>query len=105
MKERISVLVDQFVSPTLNTNLSNIILEAAEKRLTGIYHVAGETRISRYAFALKLAETFNPFCLYRLVPGLMPETTQPDRLRFSVHKPGIFVPHFGQAPVSVSWYL
>lgn len=58
-KEKISVLVDQFVSPTLNTNLANIILEAAEKNLTGIYHVAGATRISRYNFALKLAETFN----------------------------------------------
>ncbi|MCX8205491.1 MAG: dTDP-4-dehydrorhamnose reductase [Candidatus Nezhaarchaeota archaeon] len=57
--EVIDVVVDQWNSPTLNTNLAEMILEVAEKRLTGVYHLAGASRISRYDFARLLAETFN----------------------------------------------
>jgi len=55
----INIVTDQYVSPTLNTNLAEMILEIAERRLTGIYHLAGATRISRYEFARLIAETFN----------------------------------------------
>jgi len=57
--QKVEVLVDQFVSPTLNTNLAGMIIEACERQLLGIYHLSGATRVSRYEFALKLAETFN----------------------------------------------
>ncbi|MCW3974814.1 MAG: dTDP-4-dehydrorhamnose reductase [Candidatus Bathyarchaeota archaeon] len=54
----INILTDQYVSPTLNTNLAKILLEACEKKLDGIYHMAGNFRISRYNFAIRLAEIF-----------------------------------------------
>lgn len=57
--QNIKVLIDQYVSPTLNTNLAEILLEAYERKITGIYHLAGASRVSRYEFALKLAEVFN----------------------------------------------
>jgi dTDP-4-dehydrorhamnose reductase len=57
--QEIRVLTDQFISPTLNTNLAKMVLEASERRLCGIYHMAGASRASRFEFAIKLAETFN----------------------------------------------
>lgn len=55
----INVLIDQFVSPTLNTNLAEMLLEASRRRLNGIYHMAGASRVSRYEFTMKLAEIFD----------------------------------------------
>jgi len=55
----IKVLIDQYVSPTLNTNLAEMILDACERRLTGLYHMAGRSRVSRYEFAVKLARVFD----------------------------------------------
>ena len=57
--KKIKVLVDQFVSPTLNTNLAEMLLEAIERRLTGICHMSGATRISRYDFAKELAKVMD----------------------------------------------
>lgn len=54
----VKVVIDQYASPTLNKNLAEILLEIAEKRLRGIFHTAGATRVSRYDFALKLAKVF-----------------------------------------------
>jgi dTDP-4-dehydrorhamnose reductase len=50
-------VTDQYITPTLNTNLAEMILELAERRLEGIYHLAGATRMSRYEFALELARS------------------------------------------------
>ena len=36
-----------------------MLLEACEKKLNGIYHIAGASRTSRYDFAVKLAEKLN----------------------------------------------
>lgn len=57
--ESINVVMDQWVSPTLNTNLADMLLEVLERRLTGIYHLAGATRMNRYEFAKLIAEEFN----------------------------------------------
>jgi len=57
--EAVNVLRDQWNSPTLNTNLAEMILEIAERKLTGIYHLAGATKVSRYEFASMIAETFD----------------------------------------------
>jgi len=35
---KVKVLVDQYVSPTLNTNLAQMLIEIAERRLCGIFH-------------------------------------------------------------------
>jgi dTDP-4-dehydrorhamnose reductase len=56
--ETIKVVTDQCITPTLNTNLAEMILELAERKLEGIYHLTGATRISRYDFAVKLARSF-----------------------------------------------
>jgi dTDP-4-dehydrorhamnose reductase len=58
-KEEAKIVTDQMNSPTLNTNLANMILEILKRELTGIFHLAGATPLSRYEFAKLLAETFN----------------------------------------------
>lgn len=58
-KETVKIITDQWVSPTLNTNLAEMILEITERRLTGVYHLAGATPLNRYEFAQLIAETFN----------------------------------------------
>jgi len=57
--ERVKVLKDQYVSPTLNTNLALMILDVLEMNLTGIIHMSGATRVSRYEFAIQIARKFN----------------------------------------------
>ena len=57
--KEVKILTDQYVSPTLNTNLAEMLLEIAERKIAGSLHTAGATRISRHEFALKLAEVFN----------------------------------------------
>ena len=56
--EEVRIVTDQFISPTLNTNLARMLLEAGGRGLEGIYHLAGAERISRYDFACKLADAF-----------------------------------------------
>ena len=56
--ETINVVIDQWNSPTLNTNLAEMIIEVIERRLTGIYHLAGATCINRYEFAKLIAKSF-----------------------------------------------
>jgi dTDP-4-dehydrorhamnose reductase len=56
--ESIRMVRDQFCSPTLNTNLSAMLVEIAERELPGIIHLAGATRLNRFDFAIGLAKTF-----------------------------------------------
>jgi dTDP-4-dehydrorhamnose reductase len=58
-REKVNVLVDQYVSPTLSSNLAEMLNEVIERRLTGIYHLSGATRVSRYEFARKLCNVFH----------------------------------------------
>lgn len=58
-QEETKTATDQWNSPTLNTNLADMILEIVEKGLAGTFHLAGATRLSRYEFAQKIAQTFN----------------------------------------------
>ena len=58
-RKELKVLRDQYVSPTLNTNLAQMLLEIAERKITGTLHTAGAARVSRHEFALKLAEVFS----------------------------------------------
>ena len=57
--ERVKILTDQYNTPTLNTNLAEMTLEVAQRRLTGIYHLCGATRVSRFEFAQQIAQTFD----------------------------------------------
>ncbi len=56
--EKIRIITDQYITPTLNTNLARMILEIAEKEIRGIFHLAGATRVSRFEFAKEIARTF-----------------------------------------------
>jgi dTDP-4-dehydrorhamnose reductase len=58
-KEEVKIITDQWNSPTLNINMAEMIMEILEKRTKGTFHLAGATRLSRYEFAQRLAETFN----------------------------------------------
>jgi len=50
-KKEIPVLVDQFTSPTFVPNLSKMLIEVASRQISGVIHLAGATRISRYDLA------------------------------------------------------
>jgi len=56
--ERIKIVTDQWNTPTLNTNLADMTLEVVERRLSGLYHTCGATRVSRFEFAEKIADCF-----------------------------------------------
>ena len=58
-KEEVKIITDQWNSPTLNVSMAEMILQILEKRVNGIFHLAGATRLSRYEFAEHLAETFD----------------------------------------------
>lgn len=58
-EKEIRVVTDQFITPTLNSNLAAMVLEAADRRLSGVYHLAGATRVSRYDYACQLARAFD----------------------------------------------
>jgi dTDP-4-dehydrorhamnose reductase len=57
-RNRLNVVIDQFTSPTLNANLAEMLLELAERRLKGTYHLAGNDRIDRFSMAVRTAEEF-----------------------------------------------
>ena len=58
-KNKINILIDQYVSPTLNTNLSEMLIEIIDRKLEGIFHLTGAERISRYDFAKEFCNIFN----------------------------------------------
>ena len=59
LKKEIPVLMDQYTSPTYVPNLSKMIIEIIERKITGIIHLSGDTRISRYNFAICISKIFN----------------------------------------------
>ncbi|OED30483.1 dTDP-4-dehydrorhamnose reductase [Methanosphaera sp. WGK6] len=55
----INIVTDQINSPTFADNAAEIMFEIAKQDKTGIFHTAGNDRISRYDFTKKIAEEFN----------------------------------------------
>jgi len=45
-------------NPTYAPNLGPVVAELLEKRASGIYNAAGEQKISRYEFAIEVADVF-----------------------------------------------
>jgi len=76
----IDIVKDQFNSPTLADNLAELILELIEKEETGIFHISGSERISRFDFAIKIAEVFD------LNKGLIKPITS-DQLNWIAKRP------------------
>jgi dTDP-4-dehydrorhamnose reductase len=57
-RRALKIVTDQYVSPTFNTELAGLLMEIAERKITGILHVAGAERATRYQMALKISEVF-----------------------------------------------
>lgn len=57
-EEEVKAFRDQYLSPTYAVPLANNIVKMAEREVIGVFHIAGE-RMSRYEFALLLAEVMN----------------------------------------------
>ena len=57
-REKTFIAEDHYNSPTFADDLAEMIRAIIENDLTGIYHTAGNERISRYMFALKVARVF-----------------------------------------------
>lgn len=57
--KRISVLSDQISSMLFTNDLANILSEMLKYNLKGVYNVASADSMSKYKFALKIAEIFN----------------------------------------------
>jgi len=55
-KKEISVVTDQYTSPTYVPNLSQMLIEISTRQILGVIHLAGATRISRYDMAILVAE-------------------------------------------------
>jgi dTDP-4-dehydrorhamnose reductase len=55
---RIQCVDDQISNPTHVSDLSQAILKIFETDRCGLYHVCGREKISRYAFAVRIAEIF-----------------------------------------------
>lgn len=53
--KEVKAFYDQYLSPTYIKSLAQCLSKLIERNVTGIIHIAGE-RVSRYEFALKLAE-------------------------------------------------
>ena len=56
--EPMRVPADQVTSPTYNVDLAAASVELVEHGASGVFHVAGETVIDRYAFALHAGKVF-----------------------------------------------
>jgi len=54
----IKIVTDQFVSPTLNTDLAEQIAVLIDNDKKGIFHTAGGERINRYDFVNTIADMF-----------------------------------------------
>lgn len=60
---------DQFSTPIYTADLSRLILALLDQNSTGLFHIGGGEKISRYDFALKVAELFSlPRDMIRSVP-------------------------------------
>jgi dTDP-4-dehydrorhamnose reductase len=55
----INLFNDSYFTPIYTCTFSKIILQMSKKNSTGLYHVAGSKKISKYDFALEVAEVFN----------------------------------------------
>lgn len=52
----INIITDQHNSPTYSPDLASMILRLKDEQ--GVFHASGRERISRYSFALKIAQAF-----------------------------------------------
>ncbi|SMH72294.1 SDR family oxidoreductase [Candidatus Nitrosotalea okcheonensis] len=56
--QRFNAINDQYVSPSYAENVADMLIEICEKQITGICHVAGTTRLTRFEFANQISDIF-----------------------------------------------
>lgn len=56
--ETVSRFSDQFATPIYTGHLSRLLLELLEKGAKGLFHLGGGEKLSRYEFALEVADLF-----------------------------------------------
>jgi len=54
----VTLFRDVFYTPILVENLATTVHDLIDRNASGIFHVVGDERISKYAFGLKIAEKF-----------------------------------------------
>jgi dTDP-4-dehydrorhamnose reductase len=57
--QSVKAVTDQYNSPTLNTNLAEMVVDMAKNHVQGILNTAGSTRINRFDFARKISKVFH----------------------------------------------
>lgn len=57
-KQQVRLFEDQFVSPSLAANVAEMLVELAERKLTGIWNICGATVANRVEFGALLCEIF-----------------------------------------------
>jgi len=88
-EKKIKVVIDQFNNPTLADNLAEILLKLYEKDVFGLFHVVGKDNVSRYEFAMKIAEVFelNKNLIEPVTsPELRQAAVRPRKLELSTRK-------------------
>ena len=79
-QKQIDVLIDQFTSPTYIPNLSRMLIEISERRITGIIHVAGASKISRYQMASMVSDKLN-------LDGTLLKQISIDKMKWVAQRP------------------
>jgi dTDP-4-dehydrorhamnose reductase len=74
----VTLYKDEFRNPLSSTTLVPLLLKLAQSSLTGVIHVAGSERVSRYELGCRLLETLNMPSLL-LTPGSRLEAPWPPR--------------------------
>ena len=70
--ETMTAVRDQYSSPTLADNLADALVRLVECPENGVFHTAGRSCVSRYEFALKIADVFG------YSPGLVEPVSSSD---------------------------
>ena len=65
--QEIKVVTDQTSNPTWTWSISEVIYKSMLNNLTGVFHYGGADVLSRYDFAIKIANMFN-FDLDNIIP-------------------------------------
>jgi dTDP-4-dehydrorhamnose reductase len=75
-EERVPGFTDVLFCPMLVNDLADVLLQMLDRRLSGLYHVTGSEKISKYEFGRRVATTFD------LDPGkVVPSRASDARLK------------------------
>lgn len=56
--EKINAYTDNYFTPIYTGTLSRIVIEMLLRKMSGLYHVPGKEKLSKYIFAKKIAKVF-----------------------------------------------